>query len=67
VALSKPSDGIIFADIALEKAFNNLAENSPLKKSLKRVMEKLKANIFCGENIPKDRIPKEYVQKRFRY
>lgn len=63
MALSKPSDGIVFADSSLEKAYNELAENSPLKKSIKRVMNKLKANIFCGENISKDRIPKEYIQK----
>ena len=63
MGLSKPSDGIVFAESSLEKAFNELAENSPLKKSIKRVISKLKFNIFSGENIPKERIPKDYIQK----
>ena len=63
MALSKPSDGIIFAEKELEEAFNKLADTSPLKKSIRRVIDKLKLNIFSGENIPKKRIPKDYIQK----
>jgi len=63
MGLSKPATGIVFAEPNLEKAFNELAENAPLKKSIRKVIEKLKQNIFVGENIPKDRIPKDYIQK----
>lgn len=63
MGLSKPADGVTFAESSLEKAFLSLAENSPLKKSIRKVIDKLKQNIFAGENIPKDRIPKEYTQK----
>ena len=63
MALSKPADGVVFVENELEDAFNKLAENSPLKKSIRRTINKLKSNVFAGENIPKDRIPKEYIQK----
>jgi len=63
MTLSKPADGIVFAEKELENAFINLAENSPLKKSIRKTMNKLKENIFSGEHIPKDRIPKDYVRK----
>jgi len=59
----KPSDGVVFANDNLEEAFNSLAENSPLKKSIKKVISKLKENAFCGEQIPKQQIPRDYIQK----
>jgi Txe/YoeB family toxin of Txe-Axe toxin-antitoxin module len=59
----KPAGKVVFADDLLEKAFVSLAENSPLKKSIQKVIDKLKENAFCGENIPKRLIPKDYIQK----
>ncbi len=59
----KPANGVVFAEPSLEKTFKELTENSPLKKSIRKVIDKLKQNVFAGENIPKDRIPKEYIQK----
>ena len=47
--LIKPAGKVIFADDSLEKAFISLAENSPLKKSIQKVIDKLKENAFCGE------------------
>lgn len=61
--LFKPANGIVFAEFSLEKAFGELAENSPLKKSIRKAIEHLKNNVFAGENISKDKIPKEYIQK----
>ncbi len=63
MGLIKPADGVVFADSRLEKEFNSLSENHWLKKSLKRVIEKLKQNVFCGERIKKELIPQEYIQK----
>ena len=63
MGIFKPAGGVVFAEVHLEEAFNNLAENSPLKKSVQKVICKLKENAFCGENIPKRLIPKEYIQK----
>ena len=59
----KPADGVAFAEDALERAFNSLAENSPLKKSINKSITDLKENIFCGEPIKKELIPKEYIKK----
>jgi Txe/YoeB family toxin of Txe-Axe toxin-antitoxin module len=61
--LFKPANGVIFAEDSLENAFGQLADKSPLKKSISKVINKLKENVFCGEPIAKDRIPKEYIQK----
>lgn len=59
----KPADGVTFAENDLELAFNSLAENSPLKNSINKAIEDLKENIFCGEQIRKERMPKDYVKK----
>jgi Txe/YoeB family toxin of Txe-Axe toxin-antitoxin module len=59
----KPADGVIFAEEETEKAFNSLAENSPLKKSIMKSISKLKENVFCGEKIKKELIPKEYLRR----
>lgn len=63
MAFIKPADGVVFAEIDLENAFNSLTENSPLKKSIDRVINNLKENIFSGEKIRNELIPKEYVKK----
>ena len=55
--------GVIFAEDKTEKAFNSLAENSPLKKSIRKAISDLKENIYCGEKIRKEQIPKEYLRK----
>jgi hypothetical protein len=63
MSFSKPADGVVFAEDELEEAFNSLAENSPLKKSIKKAICDLNENIFCGDKIRNERIPKEYVKK----
>lgn len=59
----KPANVVIFAEDETEFAFNSLSENSPLKKSIKRAILKLKENVFCGEKIKKKLIPKEYIRR----
>ena len=59
----KPANGVIFADAKTEDAFNSLAEDSPLKKSVKKAISDLKENVFCGEKISYRLIPKEYIKK----
>ena len=59
----KPSDGVIFIDNRLENAFNSLSDDDWLKKALKRTIERLKENAYCGERIPHKLIPKEYIEK----
>jgi len=60
--LFKAANGVIFVKESLEKAFNSLADNSPLKKSIKKAMKDLNNNVFCGERIQKKLIPKEYIK-----
>lgn len=57
----KPSK-VKFVSEKLERSFNALEENDPLKKSLKRAIKDLKQNAFFGIQIPKRLIPKEYIQ-----
>jgi len=58
----KPSK-VIFVDKKLEKIYFNLNAIDPLKKAIKKAIEKIKQNAFSGESIPKRIIPKEYFKK----
>jgi len=60
---AKPADEVIFAEKDVENSFLSLPENSEIKKAIYRVIDKLKENAFCGKNIPKKQIPKEYIKK----
>ena len=59
----KPATGVVFADSKTEKAFNSLAEDSPLKKAIKKAISELKENVFCGEKISYRLIPKDYIKR----
>ncbi len=61
--LVKRADRIIFAEDKTEEAFNSLLEEDWLKKAINRVMDTLKENVFSGEKIRKELIPREYIQK----
>ena len=63
MGIFKPATGVIFAEKDLEIAFESLAENSPLKKSIKKAIDNINKNVFCGDQIHKNLIPKEYIQK----
>ncbi len=54
---------VIFANDKIEKAFNKLDENNEIKRYIKRAIEDIKQNAFCGIPIPKRLIPREYIQK----
>ncbi len=63
MGFAKPADKIKFADERTEEAFNHLSEESPLKRSIRKVIENLKGNAFCGELIKKELIPKIYIKE----
>ena len=63
MGFAKPADAVIFADDRLQQLFNSFPDENWLRKSIKKVIEKLKQNAFCGERIKKELIPKEYIQK----
>jgi len=58
---------VVFADAKLKKAFETLkdsnTEDKDLYKQLRRAFEDLQKNAFCGIQIPKKQIPKEYTRK----
>lgn len=56
-----------FADLEIKKAFLELkgstTEDSRLYEWLNRAFDDLAENAFCGIQIPKKQIPREYVKK----
>jgi len=54
---------IVFADDNLEKGFLSLNDDDELKKYLQRAFDDIKNNAFCGIQIPKKLIPREYLKK----
>ena len=56
-------DKLKFVDVSLEKAFNNLKENDPIKKALIKALRDIKQDCHCGRNVRKKLIPKRLVEK----
>jgi len=56
------SSKIQFCNENVKKSFEKL-DDFELKKFLERAFEDIEKNVFCGIQIPKKLIPKEYVQK----
>jgi Txe/YoeB family toxin of Txe-Axe toxin-antitoxin module len=54
---------VVFVSEELEKDFNSLKNDDPIKKAIIRAIKGLRENAFSGIQIPKRLIPKEYVQK----
>lgn len=54
---------VVFANDTVEKDFYNLDENDEIRKYIKRAVEDIQKNAFCGIQLPKRLIPKEYVQR----
>lgn len=51
-----------FADKKVQKSYEETKEK-PLKDQLERALCDIEKNPFCGIQIPKKLIPKEYIQK----
>ena len=56
-----PANAVIFAEDKTEEAFNYLSEDDQIKKAIKKAIERLKENVFCGEKIKKKLIPRDYI------
>lgn len=55
---------IQFANEKVEKAFEKLKkEDEKMHKFILRAFEDIERNVFCGVQIPKRLIPKEYIKK----
>jgi len=56
-------DKVIFVDESLENIFNNLSEKDPLKKALTKAIRDIKEDCYCGRQVKKKLIPKEFILK----
>ncbi len=54
---------VVFVDNKLEKSFNKLSENDPIKKSLKKAIKEIKTDAFCGRQVKKKLIPEKLIKK----
>jgi len=54
---------IIFVEENVEKKFKNLDDKDDIKKYIKRAIEDIRQNAFCGIQLPKKLIPSEYIKK----
>ena len=57
------SEKVIFVDEELEKAFNELSDQDQLKKAIKRAVQDIQQDAFCGRQVKKKLIPREISQK----
>jgi len=58
------SDRVVFNDESLERAFESLSEDDPLKKGIKKAIEEIRENCQAGEHIsPKSILAKNYMNK----
>ncbi len=58
----KPSK-VVFISVDLEKDFNELKDEDPIKKGIIRAIRDLQQNAFSGIQIPKRLFPKQYIQE----
>jgi len=54
---------VVFVDEELEKSFEEISENDPLKKTLVKAIREIQENCFCGRNVKKELIPKKLIEK----
>ncbi len=51
---------VVFWDFELQKAFDELKEDDPIKKGLVKAIKDLQEDAFCGRNVKKSLIPQKY-------
>ncbi len=55
---------IRFADLKLKESFEELNDSDKeFYKEIQDAMNEISKNVFCGRNVKKELIPKEYIQK----
>ena len=54
---------VIFIDDSLEITFNNLSDEDPIKKGLKKAIKDIKENFFVGRLIIKDSKNKKKIKE----
>jgi len=51
-----------FIDDELEKAFNSLSDEDPIKKAIIKAIQNIKEDYQAGEYIPKNKVPESYLR-----
>ncbi|MFH0986693.1 MAG: hypothetical protein V1911_01450 [Candidatus Micrarchaeota archaeon] len=63
----KLNSTVKFADVKVKKSFEDLktakTEDKRLYDFISRAIDDLEKDAFCGEQVPKNLIPKEYIRK----
>jgi hypothetical protein len=54
---------VIFVEDSLEEAFNYLSDKDPLRKSLERAIKTIQENCYCGRQVKKNLIPKQFIER----
>ena len=54
---------VVFVDKDLEKAFNEMPDEDPIKKAIIRAIKNIEEDFQAGEYIPKKDIPPSYLAK----
>jgi hypothetical protein len=57
------SSQVKFIDDELEKAFNSLSNEDPIKRAVIKTIQNIKEDYQVGEYIPKNKIPEPYLRK----
>ncbi|MDO8517105.1 MAG: hypothetical protein Q7S33_03175 [Nanoarchaeota archaeon] len=55
---------IRFVDLKLKESFEELGDSDKeFYEEIQNALSDISSNIFCGRNVKKELIPKEYIQK----
>ena len=54
---------VVFIDEELQKSFEELSEEDPVKKGLIKAIKDIQEDAFCGRNVKKNLIPKNFQEK----
>lgn len=54
---------VVFLDNELQKEFEELSSEDPIKRGLIRAITELQENAFCGRNVKKSLIPLVLIKK----
>lgn len=51
---------VVFIDDNLQETFDELRDDDPIKKGLKKAIKEISENVFAGRNVKKKLIPKKF-------
>jgi hypothetical protein len=54
---------VVFIDDSLQRSFNQVPNNDPIKSAMKRAFNNIEKDVFCGRNVKKKLIPKKLIER----